>query len=293
MDSPAASRARPDVTSATRLRPWLGLGRVSNLPTVWSNTLAACWLGGWSEPLTLVTLCAAAMLLYVGGMYLNDVCDVEFDARFRPERPIVAGAVTQRSVATAAVAMLACAIVLLVSISWQTALWGAALAVAILLYDVTHKRSSAAPFNMGACRMLLYLTAASAGILGITPRVFIFSLALALYVAGLSYVARAESGAHSINRIWPWLLVSAPLLCAFALQSSASTCIRALPLLICLGIAALLIRRNRVGAAVGIFLAAIVFVDLLAVGTTSVTMHLVFVALFCATLLSQRYVPAT
>ena len=41
-----------------RLRTLLILGRVSNLPTVWSNALAGWWLGGgnnyWKLPLLLL-----------------------------------------------------------------------------------------------------------------------------------------------------------------------------------------------------------------------------------------------
>ena len=69
----------------------LRLGRVSNLPTVWSNTLAGTVIAG-GEPWRLGTLLAALgiSLLYVAGMYLNDAFDREIDAnegptaRYRP-----------------------------------------------------------------------------------------------------------------------------------------------------------------------------------------------------------------
>ena len=71
------------------LTPYLLLGRVSNLPTVWTNTLAGATLAGAAvTPGRLVLLAAAFSLLYTGGMYLNDAFDREVDARERPERPI-------------------------------------------------------------------------------------------------------------------------------------------------------------------------------------------------------------
>ena len=71
-----------------RLRTLLILGRVSNLPTVWSNCLAGWWLGGGGNTGKLPFLFAGTTLLYIGGMYLNDAFDVEFDRQHRKERPI-------------------------------------------------------------------------------------------------------------------------------------------------------------------------------------------------------------
>src|ERR1044071_10332569 len=69
-------------------RTLLILGRISNLPTVWSNCVAGWLLGGGGDLRRLGWLCAGASLLYMGGMYLNDACDSHFDALHRAERPI-------------------------------------------------------------------------------------------------------------------------------------------------------------------------------------------------------------
>ena len=72
---------------------------MSNLPTVWTNTLAGTVLAGADvEPGRLALLALAFSLLYTGGMYLNDAFDRESDRRERPERPIPSGRVTARSV---------------------------------------------------------------------------------------------------------------------------------------------------------------------------------------------------
>ncbi|MBN8245849.1 MAG: UbiA family prenyltransferase, partial [Verrucomicrobia bacterium] len=78
------------------LRTLLILGRVSNLPTVWSNCLAGWWLGGGGgSPWALVRLCLGASLMYVAGMYLNDAFDAEFDRQYRRTRPIPSGAIAE------------------------------------------------------------------------------------------------------------------------------------------------------------------------------------------------------
>ena len=89
----------------------LRLGRVSNLPTVWTNTLAGIVLAGGRvlEPWTLPLLVALS-LFYVAGMYLNDAFDAGIDARERPERPIPAGLVSAETVFTLGFAMMALAL---------------------------------------------------------------------------------------------------------------------------------------------------------------------------------------
>src|SRR5438105_11549728 len=82
----------------SRVSTFLVLGRVSNLPTVWSNCLAGWWLGGGGNFGNLPFLLAGATFLYVGGMFLNDAFDAEFDRRHRKERPIPSGMIALDSV---------------------------------------------------------------------------------------------------------------------------------------------------------------------------------------------------
>src|ERR1700680_4378343 len=86
----------------------LKLGRVSNLPTVWTNALAGTVLAGGAADDRRVALVALAMsLLYVGGMYLNDYFDRDIDARERPTRPIPSGDISASVVAIIGFALLA------------------------------------------------------------------------------------------------------------------------------------------------------------------------------------------
>src|SRR6516225_1509106 len=74
------------------------LGRVSNLPTVWSDCLAAWLLAGGGASWRVGWVCLGATLLYTGGMFLNDAFDVGFDRQHRPERPIPSGQIRRRTV---------------------------------------------------------------------------------------------------------------------------------------------------------------------------------------------------
>jgi len=98
-----AITAHPSVSPANHLK----LGRVSNLPTVWTNVLAGTILGGGDAGGARTVLVALAMsMFYTGGMYLNDYCDRHIDARERPERPIPRGEISQTTVAVIGYALL-------------------------------------------------------------------------------------------------------------------------------------------------------------------------------------------
>jgi 4-hydroxybenzoate polyprenyltransferase len=126
----------------------LRLGRVSNLPTVWTNVLAALVLAGGSV-LTLHTIpiLLALSLFYVGGMYLNDAFDAEIDALERPERPIPAGQVSRATVFALGFAMLGGGVLILGAVGLVPAggtdllpaLGGVLLGAAIVFYDWYHK----------------------------------------------------------------------------------------------------------------------------------------------------------
>src|SRR5690349_5384571 len=81
-----------------RLRALLVLGRLSNLPTVWSNCVAGWWLGGKGDAANLGWAIAGTSLLYTGGMFLNDAFDESFDREHAKERPIPSGAIQSRTV---------------------------------------------------------------------------------------------------------------------------------------------------------------------------------------------------
>src|SRR6185369_13722580 len=125
--------------SAPRLRILLILGRISNLPTVWSNCLAAWLLNGGGNWASFVVLCVGATSLYVGGMFLNDAFDADFDRQFRPERPIPSRKIAGRDVWWVGGLLLFFGWLLLFLIGSATTLFASMLVAAIVIYDVVHK----------------------------------------------------------------------------------------------------------------------------------------------------------
>ena len=145
-------------------RTLLVLGRVSNLPTVWSNCLAGWLLGGGGGALKFFLLSLGGTCLYVGGMFLNDAFDVEFDREYRKERPIPSGQITLDEVWRWGFGWLGVGTVILVLLGKTTGALTAILLLCIVLYDAVHKHVGLSPVLMSACRFFLYLVAASSAL---------------------------------------------------------------------------------------------------------------------------------
>jgi 4-hydroxybenzoate polyprenyltransferase len=231
-------------------------------------------------------------------MFLNDAFDAEFDLQHRKERPIPAGNITLAKVWGWGFGWLAagCLILsLLGSGAFTITLW---LVAAILVYDAVHKAITLSPILMALCRFLLYLLAARAASRSVPGLVIWSGLVLALYVLGLSYLARGE---RSRNRAiaWPCVLLFLPLVLAWYVNAGvyrgASLAISALVavwVLHCLRETYWSATPN-IGRTVSGLLAGICLVDLLAVVGSPALLSITFVVCFFVALACQRYVPAT
>jgi 4-hydroxybenzoate polyprenyltransferase len=289
-----------------RWRAALELGRISNLPTVWSNVLAGVVLaGGAASDPRVPWLMLALSLCYVAGMFLNDAFDRGFDARHRRERPIPSGRASVAEVFGAGFGMLAAGIALLGWVGlgveggtgWRPLLAGLALGAAILFYDWHHKRNPFSPVVMGLCRTLVYVAAAYA--VSATPpaSVFVLGLLLLSYLVGLTYIARQEH-LDRVAHWWPLAFLALPLL--WGAQAAASSLpVAVIWLLFAAWVlyALSFVKRRRPGdvpRAVGGLLAGICLWDALAIAATGQPgLAVLAVAAFALTLMMQRFVAPT
>lgn len=194
----------PFFTMNKKIAAYLETGRVSNLPTVWSNILLAYTL---SSPILLVghflLFCLAGSLLYLGGCFLGDLRDVEFDRKHKPQRPIPAGVLQKNKVLWLTICFFFSSNALLAWISpnRESFLLGAGcLNAVIICYALWHKKSPwlGLPLIAG-CRLFLVLGIAVLGI-GV-PEISVFASAgaVAIYTCCFASVARSESSTKKIS----------------------------------------------------------------------------------------------
>ncbi len=289
-----------------RWRVALRLGRVSNLPTVWTNTLAGIVLAGGSAlDARTLPLLVALSLFYTAGMYLNDAYDAGIDARERPERPIPAGLVSRPTVFGFGFGMMILGEGVLVwvgyglragQVAWP-ALGGLMLGAAIVLYDRHHKANPWSPLMMGLCRMLVYVTAGLAFAVPGPAILYLGAGLLLCYLIGLTYVAKQET-LGEVRNLWPLLFLAAPV--AYGLTIATRGPANALLLLIFIawiGVALWFLKRRQPGdvpRAVISLIAGISLLDALLIAGAGAA-HVAWLAVlgFLLTLALQRFIAGT
>lgn len=216
---------RPTVVKASagrrsRSRSFLLLARISNLPTVWTNVLAAYVLSGASAA-SLPIAAIAASLFYTGGMFLNDAFDATFDASARADRPIPSGEVSRVEAFSAGILLMVAGESLLFWLPHGAAAarWGVVLAAAIVFYDYRHKGRWFGPVVMGACRALVYLMAASGAAAVVAAPVIVAAAVIGIYIVALTLVAKAAGLGHAV----PLMLAGICIVDALMIATTGAT----------------------------------------------------------------------
>lgn len=205
----------------------------------------------------------------MAGMALNDLGDVDIDRKQRPSRPIASGRISPRAALIFIVALFMTATILLL-IFFSHCIHLAMLLVAmIILYDITHKRSSYSVVFMASCRALVYFISAYA-VFSNNTRGFwidtsIASTVLALYITFVTLVARSENRQQLDQRRWLSIAIMllVPATFAVSLPTTIYPCLVAIIFLIILSKAAMFVLSEppRVKQAVMTWLACICLLD--------------------------------
>jgi len=185
---------------------FLRLIRPPNVFTAFADAAAGLLiLGGLGHavPGRAWAVLLASGCLYLAGIVLNDFFDRDIDAKERPRRPIPAGEVTVAFAALLGFGLLGGGVAIAAWVGRGPGTVAAVLAACILLYDAGLKHTKIGPLVMGTCRGLDVALALSTGLSlhAAWPTLAIAGpVVLALYITGLTYVARDEVDGNTTRR---------------------------------------------------------------------------------------------
>jgi len=288
------------------LRTVLVLGRISNLPTIWTNVLVGWFLSGgaWTGELSWILL--GMSLIYIAGMTLNDAFDAKWDRENAPGRPIPSGRISEATVWTLGALQMLAGLEILIGLTSVHPLFAGLLVVAVLLYTWLHKRHVASVLLMGACRALVYLGAASAVVahtssIVVPQLVYLIAGGVVIYIAGLTLAARSEHLASPGGvRLLPRLMLGLPVLFPlFSFQYvPPGPATYALAGIGALGVWSWLLitrsaMREKLPRGIAYAIAGIAFFDAATVSFADWRAAVVCLLFFVLTLGAQRVIPAT
>ncbi len=301
---PPATKNRPPERredGPPSVRTLLVLGRVSNLPTVWANVVAGWFLAGGGLDSRLLSVMLASSLVYYAGMVWNDVHDADWDRAHGKRRPIPAGDISRKLAFWIALGGSLGGFGRLYSLGADPR-WLGALAGAIGLYTVLHKRWAGSVWIMGACRLFLLASTASISAVRepLPMAVWLWGSALLVYVAGITLAARGEDGNGRVPCSARFLLL-APAAVGIGLAAQAGHPMMWAELAFT-GIflawqwrvhTAFLKGLTPVGPFIGRLLAGMVLVDAMAIAPIHPLAAVCVAALLPLNRWLQRHVPAT
>lgn len=211
-----------------KIRALLATARIANVPSVVSNV----WVGiaiaaifqRWEHHESSILADAllrtlAGIFLYIGGNFLNDWHDRDWDQKNRPERALPREFFKPATYLLWAVGCGLAGVVAAFAVTPASGLISLAILVLIVIYTRWHKRAVWTVIPMGLCRALLplmgfagfsaefpphdtYQIRSLGGLFGMpleSTLVLFHGLALLLYIAALSLGARYESSPNPSN----------------------------------------------------------------------------------------------
>ena len=286
------------------LRALLELSRIANVPSIWTNCLAAWFVSRGDFGSAYLWASLGASLVYVGGTFLNDAFDITWDREHRPSRAIPSGRIPANAVWAIGGAMLAggTAILILSPGTGDTSLlWPLALAAAVLLYNFIHKKTAFGVIIMGACRYLLFIAAAEYAAPGSAGNLWVQLLGAGtgLYIIGLSLTARGEATGGGAPAYGLALLLAPLLVHLYGILEAPGLFMPVIAYAIL--VAWLIYSLNtlkkksptRIENAVSGLLAGVVLIDLVTVAHWDLFLACMVIVAFLASLVLQKVAPAT
>lgn len=201
----------------SRWTDYLKLVRLPNIFTAWADVMMGYFVThaaitvGDIFPMAVLMLISACF--YAGGVALNDLQDIEYDARRRSHRPLPSRAISMDTARGLIRRLFMIGIALSIGAGCMAVLpespegfsllaqWPRLVPVGVALlllgsiwgYDVQFKRTMLGPPMMGACRGFNVLLGMSLTANFWTGVNLFIALAMTIYIAGVTWFARSEA----------------------------------------------------------------------------------------------------
>ena len=201
MSNPSSQSIATPIQSRNSVSSFIKLLRISNAPTVVTNSCVGASVAASMEPgsfpniARLIAVTVGVVFIYIAGMAINDYFDQVVDAQERPTRPIPAGQISSSTALLVGGTFLLTGMILCAIISLDVLPWVMLLGSAVLAYNMLHLAKFVGPFLMGVCRALVPIVVAIALSPAHAPAwniLMFFALPLGLATFAISLAARNE-----------------------------------------------------------------------------------------------------
>ena len=201
MSNPSSQSIATPIQSRNSVGSFIKLLRISNAPTVVTNSFVGASVAASMEPgsfpniARLIAVTVGVVFIYIAGMAINDYFDQVVDAQERPTRPIPAGQISSSTALLVGGTFLLMGMILCAIISLDVLPWVMLLGSAVLAYNMLHLAKFVGPFLMGVCRALVPIVVAIALSPAHAPAwniLMFFALPLGLATFAISLAARNE-----------------------------------------------------------------------------------------------------
>ena len=201
MSNPSSQSIATPIQSRNSVSSFIKLLRISNAPTVVTNSCVGASVAASMEPgsfpniARLIAVTIGVVFIYIAGMAINDYFDQVVDAQERPTRPIPAGQISSSTALLVGGTFLLMGMILCAIISLDVLPWVMLLGSAVLAYNMLHLAKFVGPFLMGVCRALVPIVVAIALSPAHAPAwniLMFFALPLGLATFAISLAARNE-----------------------------------------------------------------------------------------------------
>jgi 4-hydroxybenzoate polyprenyltransferase len=190
------------VTARETFRAWASFLRLPNLFTVPGDPLAGfavATAGAVAAGSTAHALIAAASscCLYLGGLALNDLLDVEIDRRERPDRPLPSGRISIPAAIAAIFGLFLVGLAVVYPLGPKPLAAAAGVALLVILYNSPLRRVPAlGPVLMGSCRAASFFLGVTIGYVkghSNTDGILVGFETILVYIAAVTLLSRLET----------------------------------------------------------------------------------------------------